>query len=244
MSFFLTYQPRVEDFDHNGNLSLEATLQMFENAGVMHSATVGDMVIDNSLAGTSWIVAEWRVEIYAQPSSRTEKLTVETYPWGRTPASIVYRDYTLRDSAGNVLAKGSAKLGLLDLARGRLIRVTSEYHDRYNPGDSSVFETQLPRMREMQPYSDKTQLVMRRGDMDFNGHVHNTFYLRYALEALPQEEYARGAFRSFRISFHKPIEKLQTVTVCSSKGEGGIYNMAIYDEAGVLQTLVDIGVKE
>ena len=244
MSFFLSYQPRVEDFDHNGNLSLEATLQMFENAGVMHSATVGDMVIDNSLAGTSWIVAEWRVEIYAQPASRTEKLTVETYPWGRTPASIVYRDYILRDSAGNTLAMGSAKLGLLDLQRGRLIRVTSEYHDRYNPGDCSVVETQLPRMRELEEYRSETQLAMRRGDMDFNGHVHNTFYLRYALEALPQQIYAEGKFTGFRISFHKPIEKLQQITVRHSRVEDGDYRMAVFSENNELQALVDIGVKQ
>ena len=240
MSFFVNYQPRVEDFDHNGNLSLEATLQMFENAGVMHSASVGDMVIDNSLAGTAWIVAEWRVEIYAQPG-RTEQLTVETYPWGRTPASIVYRDYILRDSKGNILAMGSAKLGLMDLARGRLVRVTSEYHEQYSPGEASVFEQPLPRMREAAEYAQAEKLAMRRGDMDFNGHVHNTCYLRYALEAIPYDAYQTGNFRSFRIAFHKPLEQLQIVTVRCNCDEGKTYSMAVYDNEGGMCALVEIG---
>lgn len=47
---------------------------------------------------------------------------------------------------------------------------------------------------------------MRCSDIDFNGHVHNTHYLDFALEALPIAEYEQSRFSFVRILYRLPLK--------------------------------------
>ena len=48
--------------------------------------------------------------------------------------------------------------------------------------------------------------------MDFNGHVHNTKYLDFALEALP-DTVPRDAFTGFRMVYPKAVKDVEAVTL-------------------------------
>lgn len=47
--------------------------------------------------------------------------------------------------------------------------------------------------------------------MDFNGHMHNLYYLDLAYEVLPNEVYAKRPFDNFRIDYKKEIKYKDTV---------------------------------
>ena len=78
-------------------------------------------------------------------------------------------------------------------------------------------------------------LPLRRCDIDFNGHVHNTRYLEFALEALP-ETMRCDAFRGFRIVYPKAVKDTKTVTLKYTAADDGAF-VCLYN-ADTLCTIV------
>lgn len=205
------YQPRISDYDRNGKLSYEAILQILETAGSHHSDTVGDSVIEGTQSGISWILTEWRVQIKRRTDSK-EELHITTWVRGKAPASTVFRDFILTDGNGDEVIRAEAKFALLDLANSKLTRISEELFASYQPEDKSVFDTAASRLREPVSFDSEQTVTLRRSDIDFNGHVHNTRYMDFALEALPSSIYTDHVCE-FRMVYMKPIKEGSEITV-------------------------------
>ena len=197
------YQPRISDYDRNGKLYYESILQILETAGSHHSDTVGDSVIEGSQSGIAWILTEWRVQVLRRTDSK-EKLQITTWVRGKAPASTVFRDFILTDENGNEVIHAEAKFALFDLTTSRLTRISEELFGSYQPEDKTVFED-AQRLRAPSEYTSETELKLRRSDIDFNVHVHNTRYVDLAMEALPNEIFASDDFTELHILYYKPV---------------------------------------
>ena len=62
----------------------------------------------------------------------------------------------------------------------------------------------LPRLPPPAACTAVSPVLLRRSDMDYNGHLHNTAYLSLALDAAPPEVTAAGV-RTFRLSYRSPL---------------------------------------
>lgn len=240
MIFSEIYRTRIEDYDKKGFLSVEAVLRIFENIGNHHSDSVSNSVIKGSLDGVAWIFSEWRIEFNRLPEYG-ESVKAETWVSGKVPSSSVIRNFILSDSKGNALVKGTAKFALFDLIKNRPVRISSELFELYSPESYSVFEHKSERLKEPSEYDSELQLFQRRGDVDFNGHVHNINYLIYALEALPQHIYENGIFDQIRISYKSPLKAGELITV-KAKEYDDVYSVGIYGEDR-LSSIVEIVLK-
>lgn len=223
-----TYQPRVSDYDRDGKISYEAILQILETAGSHHSDRAGNNVIDGSQNGIAWILTDWRVQIIRRTDSK-EELQIATWVRGKAPASTVFRDFILTDDNGNEVIRAEAKFALLDLAAGKLTRISEELFASYQPEDKSVFDTAAPRLRAPAEYDSEQTIILRKSDIDFNGHVHNTCYMDFALEALPPAIYEQNNICEFRIVYIKPIMEGSAVTV-KRFGDEKTYLICVYSD--------------
>ena len=196
-------KPRPSDYNRNGRLSYEAILQILENAAGNHSANSGDSIADANQNGIAWILTEWRVQIIHRPENG-ESLNLTTWVRGKAPASAVYRDFLLTDENGTEVIRAEAKFALFDLATSRLTRISEELFGSYHPEEKTVFED-AQRLRAPSEYTLETELQLRRSDIDFNGHVHNTRYVDLALEALPNEIFVNDDFSELHILYYKPV---------------------------------------
>ena len=219
------YQPRISDYDRNGKLSYEAILQILETAGSHHSDTVGDSVIEGSQCGIAWILTEWRVQILRRNDSK-EKLQITTWVRGKAPASTVFRDFILTDENGNEVIRAEAKFALFDLTTSRLTRISEELLGSYQPEDKTVFED-AQRLRAPSEYVSETEMKLRRSDIDFNGHVHNTRYVDLAMEALPNEIFASDDFTDIHILYAKPVVE-RAVVKAKYVFKDSAYLVAVY----------------
>ena len=108
------------------------------------------------------------------------------------------------DENGNEVIRAAAKFALFDLTTSRLTRISEELFGSYQPEDKTVFED-AQRLRIPLEYTSETELKLRRSDIDFNGHVHNTRYVDLAMEALPNEIFASDDFTDIHILYAKPV---------------------------------------
>ncbi len=231
------YQPRISDYDRNGKLSYEAILQILETAGSHHSNSVGDHVIEGSQRGIAWILSAWRVQILHRTNSK-ENLYIATWAHGKAPASVVYRDFVLSDQNGNEMIRAEAKFALLDLASGRLTRITEDLFASYQPEDKIIFDTSTPKLQIPEEFDSEQMITLRRSDIDFNGHVHNTRYLDFAMEVLPEAIHGIHDVSEIHINYRKPVKEGSMITVKRTTTETS-HIVCIYSNTE-LCTLIEI----
>lgn len=207
MKYEIKIRPRLDDYNRNGKISMEGIMHMIGTAGQHHSDSVKDGVVEGSLSGIAWILTEWNIKILKRPEN-DEEYTVAT--WARSqragvPTSIVARDFVMKDESGEECVLASSKFVLMNLATGRLARITPKMMEVYGPEEESVMQTPAGKLRMPEQYDSEVNIPKLREDIDFNGHVHNSRYMSYALEALPHDVYRADTISSVRIEYRNPL---------------------------------------
>ncbi|MGN0628798.1 MAG: acyl-[acyl-carrier-protein] thioesterase [Oscillospiraceae bacterium] len=235
MFYKVTYMPRPSDYNRNGNISYEAVLQILEMAASEHSSNVGDNTAVENKIGIAWILTGWRVKILRRPQNG-ECLNIITWVRGKTPSSATYRDFILTDESGREVIRAEAKFALFDFRTSKLTRISEERFASYQPEEREVFESSQ-RLSTPAEYTAETELNLRRSDIDFNGHVHNTRYVDFALQVLPTESFNRDSFSEIRIVYKKPVTENNVVSLkyCS---QNAAETVGIYGE-GTLCCLIE-----
>ena len=207
MIFTIPVTTRVEDFDQHGLLTPTALLSIFENTAVRHAETVGYSPMDDSLRnGMAWVITNWRAEVSRAPAY-DEPFTASTWLCNST-------------REGEVLARGQAKLALVQRSTGKPCLPTPERLAAYQPELRTAFADKLPRLRPPAGCNAESPVQLRRSDMDYNGHLHNTAYLALALDAAPADVTAEGV-HTFRISYRSPLRLGDAPTLQSCPQSGG-----------------------
>ena len=205
MIYSETISTRVEDFDSCGRMTLPALLQIIENTCTHHAAQVGIDIMGSSLErGISWVTTDWRVELSRLPSYR-DKLVVETWVCRRPTTTMTTREAKMRTAEGEVLVCASLKLAMLNIRSGEVL-LDPTRSERFDPETYSVFSQRLPRLRVPARFDSEQAISLRRRDMDYNGHLHNTTYLDLALEILPESVLEEGV-RRVRILYRRPVRR-------------------------------------
>ncbi len=232
MIYTKNYQPRIGDYNRNGKLSLRSVLELLEDIGSCHSDAVKDSVIEGSQNGIAWILTEWNVEFARQPKP-SEELTINTWVVGKAPASSVIREFEMTDTDGTPVIYAMARMVLVDMASGRLTRVSPELLASYSPEEAVKHEFSSERLRECKEYDREIAVTVRNADIDFNGHVHNTVYMDYAEEILQAQNIS-----AFRIGYKTPVKSGEVLTVKAAKAEKE--TIGIYHADGTVATVVEV----
>ena len=218
MIFTIPVTTRVEDFDQHGLLTPTALLSIFENTAVRHAETVGYSPMDDSLRnGMAWVITNWRAEVSRAPAY-DEPFTAST--WLCNNPRQATREMLLHSESGEVLARGQAKLALVDRSCNKPCLPTPERLAAYQPELRTAFANKLPRLRPPAGCNAESPVQLRRSDMDYNGHLHNTAYLALALDAAPADVTAEGV-HTFRISYRSPLRLGDAPTLQSCPQSGG-----------------------
>ena len=234
MKFSKVYEPRISEYDKNGNLSVKSIIGILEDAGAKHSTFAGNDILECRLNGYTWILVEWNVEINRLPKSY-QKLLVETWAVFKKPEIITSREFEIKDEEGNVFIHACERLVYEDLQNGKLVRITPEMMGNYNPEPELQHKFRFAKLKEPAVYDREKPLAVRITDIDFNDHVHNTVYFDYALDMLENtQEFISG----FRILYKKPLMYKDAAMVKIANTDGGC-TVGIYKE-DVLCTLVEI----
>ncbi len=238
MFFEKTVHPRLSDYDRTGHLSCEALLHILEAVGSQHSEALHDNIIERSRRGTAWVLVSWRIQFVARPDGGVP-LHVTTWSRANLAKGALFRDFLVNGPDGQELVRAEARLAMIDRTTGQLVRVGEEMYAAYAAEETTVFDTKTPRLRPPKEYETERRVALRRSDIDFNGHVHNSRYLEFALEAVPEELYRAARFRELHILYRRPLREGDEVAVrCHTDAAAGVCQAAIYS-GGLACTLIE-----
>ena len=173
-------------------LGLVGLLNILQDIAWIHGSQLGHGFEAMLARGSLWVLTRQDVAMTDWPAWGE---TVELHTWVRPITGMMaLRDTEIR-AGGRRLGEGTAAWLALDLATRRPLRL--------HPGDMPAAAAALPGLAltpaRIAPRDDLRAVAgfeVRNSDLDVNGHVNNTRYAQWILDALPLD--AQRAFRVAR----------------------------------------------
>lgn len=203
MIYCSNYKIGLEDIGRNNEATNKALLAIMQDIACLHSASVGDGILEIEAKKRAWMLLDWKMEVIKRPKYNDD-IKVET--WSRKVERLyAYRDFQLKDKEGNIIAIGTSRWIFVDTERKRPVRLTADIADLYeSETDKNVF---LEEMEDIKcgDYLFKKDYCVQRRDIDINQHMNNLSYLDMAYEILPEDIYNTKVFNNIRIVYKKEI---------------------------------------
>lgn len=211
--FKCEYQIQYRDIDCNKKLKFASLLYLFQEASMLHGEVVGRGLDDLYKMNLTWVTLGWNIKVVKMPKYMQN---VIVYTWTNSPSGAsVIRQFKMEDMDGNVLAYAEDKFVLFDISKRKLLRISSEIVESYNPDDERTTHEEFPKLKELSEYNLSKEMEIQIRDVDTNKHVNNIKYVEYILEFIPLEEQEK--ILSMNINYKKEMIYPTKFNVCCSK---------------------------
>ena len=181
---------RYSETDHNGKLKLSSLVDYFQDASTFHSKEV-DLGIEKELDNNrAWVITYWHIEVerYAE---LYEDIITGTFPT-KFKGFLGHRNFFMKDSCGNMIAKASSIWAYMDTKRKRPARIPEEEVEKYKGENLFEIEDKGRKVqRGVKPVA-KESFTVRREYIDRNEHVNNCRYIEMAEEYIPKDKIVKG----------------------------------------------------
>jgi acyl-ACP thioesterase len=194
-----TVRVRSYETGVDGRLQVPVLCRLLQEAATIHAAELGVSVESLIEDGCAWVLSRMRVVVHRWPTVDDE-VVIETWPQALNRLTTERR-FEVRLADGPVLATATTLWLVLDLERRRPIRVPSrivEALSRHDVGDTPV---RAEKLNDPNLVEGQSEFGVRRSDLDLAGHVNNTSYVEWIVEAIPDDLWSRHVLSELDISY-------------------------------------------
>jgi acyl-ACP thioesterase len=173
----------VKAFDcrPDGCIRLNALMQYLQEAAARHAAELGFGFADLDRLSCFWVLVNLRIDVSAVPGWRDDMM-IRTWPSGYTRL-MASREFVGRTVEGAELFRASSEWMILDRESGRPRNLHRMDLGLPESGTRAI-EADGRRLQSVDGYVTAWTLRVPFSALDFNGHVNNTEYVRWALDGL------------------------------------------------------------
>lgn len=173
---------RSSDFDINKRLLPSAVLDLFQIVAGEHANILGcgsDNLLEKELL---WVLVRTKYEVYKQPEMY-QKVAVKTWPLAPSRAGF-QREYIVRSDNGETFIKGTSEWVVINKNTRRMVRTEGIYPEDLNHLEDKNFPDRLSKIADFEQVGEGYFVSPGYSQLDINGHVNNTKYANYAIDAL------------------------------------------------------------
>ena len=193
---------RGYEIDLAQQASLPSMIRMMHEAAMQHVLALKISAKELGPMNLGWVLHQQKIEIIRRPSLG-EHLKILTHPAGKAGV-MTYRDFHFYDEKEQEIAFASTAWLLFHTEKRRIVRFPpfiDEWLEKANALDH------LPRPeRELPPldHADFRMLqTVRYNELDFNAHLSNYYYARWAMDCLPPEWLEAKQVQSLNMKFQE-----------------------------------------
>ena len=241
MSLITKYTEQIKIYNHytnyKGRLFIKTLCDLFNDVAEVQTERLGVDVDTLNKQGQTWMLHRLHIQVFKMPH-KEEDVMIETWPSG-IDRLFALRDYRMMRQDGEVLVNATSEWMLIDLMRRRPLRQTEKVVEMST-------SHQIEKLRMVPLLQEQDRAVQMKeaclftatfDNIDFNGHVHNTRYMDFALEILPKAFYRNNNIAELHIVYMKLLKESSAVTAKCSNAENK-YRICIYSN-DVLCTLCE-----
>jgi medium-chain acyl-[acyl-carrier-protein] hydrolase len=182
----------------DGGVKPNALMQYLQEAAARHAQQLGVGLADLDRQDSFWVLVNFRLEMTGTPRWG-DNVTIRTWPSGFTRL-VASREFIGAGPDGREIFRAASEWMILDKHSSRPKNL-----QRLNlplPLDGpKALTTQLHRLRPAAAYTPAGTLSVPFSSLDFNGHVNNTEYVRWALDGLHQRLGRTPVTRSLQVTY-------------------------------------------
>ncbi len=212
MQYEKEYELRGADFDGFDRIHPASVLALFQDVAGIHANALG-VGFDALMARqTIWVLTKVRYRVVTAPK-RYERVRVRTWPL--PPGRVNFRrEYVMEAMDGAPLIVGTSEWVVVHSEKRRVLPAGEIY-----PGDDycldTYFEGRLAKVPNFVPADAGRAVCPGFTDLDINGHVNNTKYANYVLDAAPPRK--GEAIREFAIDYHREVLQDMPLQICCAR---------------------------
>jgi medium-chain acyl-[acyl-carrier-protein] hydrolase len=174
---------RMYDCRPDGLVKTNALMQYMQEAAACHAEQLGLGIREIERRGCLWVLVNLRIEMSTTPGWGDEVI-VATWPSGCTRL-IASREFIGRSPEGLEFFRAASDWMILDKQTGRPKNLDRLDINLPQSGDK-VLAAPPDRLQPAEGYTRICSLRVPFSAVDLNGHVNNTEYVRWALDAIHQ----------------------------------------------------------
>jgi len=178
------YQVRLYEMDHQGKAKLIPLLDYLQDAAGLHAKQLGVAVTDLKANNLTWILSRYHVKILCYPDAG-ETVTVETWP-SASKSRFALREFEMTSENGSVLLQATTSWLVMDLVRRRPVSLEGVLPD-FPLLKKRALEDDFKPLPVFDGADRELSTQVFNQDLDWNRHVNNTVYIRWAVETVPPE---------------------------------------------------------
>lgn len=220
--------------DNYGNLKPSVVLNLFQSVATGHSVELGvdyDKMKEKNLL---WVVSRIYYKVIKKDFSGND-VTVTTWPLA--PNRLGYeRDYIVTDSNGDVIIKGISNWAVIDATSRKLV-INQDLYNTEELLTEKVLDDKIRRIKNFESEVSMGEVIPDQSMIDGNNHVNNTFYAKFATDAIGD---IGGEIKTFQIGYHREVLCGEKVIMSVATLEDGIKLAKGEDEEGNLKFCAQI----
>lgn len=200
MVFEKEYALRGSDFDCCDRLRPASVLDLFQDVAGIHANELGVGFDDLIAREMIWVLTKVKYEVVGAVR-RYDRVRVRTWPL--PPSRVNFRrEYLIEDLSGKPLVHGTSEWVVVHSEKRRVLPAGNVYPDE-EYCLQQLFEGRLRKVPAAPAEGEGYGVTPTFTHLDINGHVNNTKYADYVLDALqlPRDK----AVRAFQLDYHREL---------------------------------------
>ncbi len=201
MQYEKSYELRAADFDRYDRIHPASILSLFQDVAGIHANELGIGFHQLMANKTIWVLTKVRYRVVGQ-LRRYETVRVRTWPL--PPARVNFRrEYCIESPDGTPLVYGTSEWVIVHSEKRRVLPATNVYPEGEDYRTDTFFEGRLAKVPQFDAADEGRTVVPGYTQLDINGHINNTCYAGYVMDALSPAD--GETVREMQIDYHREL---------------------------------------
>lgn len=218
------------DTDLNGHVKMSSVANYLQESAWRHARHLGFGYEDTQQRNEIWVIVALMVRMVENPHWG-KFITVETWPKG-VERLFAFRDFRILDDQLNVIGAATSSWMILDQTTHRPKPVEIVKPLLHLAIKQDILDSNPPHLPALDEVTKITSREVQFSECDFYGHVNNTRYIDWCVDAIPAEWHRANRIRSMVINFLSEVRYSQHIRVESCQHDGSIRFQGIREEDG------------
>lgn len=208
------------NFDACGTVKPRRIMEFLQDAAGEHAKRLGFGWDKLDQTGCLWVLSKMKIRFYRPVTRDVGKFELVTWPL-KPVRFFAERCFAATDEEGKTLFQATSIWLVIDRSTRKIVSANA-LENIYNADFDEAHCDVAPdfeRFRRDESFAFCYEKAVRRSDLDINGHVNNTNYIDYALDALDPTERVREA----EIVYQKELVYGDTVAIYTKRNGNFVY---------------------
>lgn len=209
---------RTSDFDCRRKIMPSSVLDIFQAVAGEHAVELGcgfDTLITKQLL---WVLIRTKYTVLNDPAMY-ERVRVKTWPL--PPSRVGFqREYLIESEDGKPLVKGTSDWVVIHSEKRKIMPAGNVYPENFEFCKDKMYETRSGKVPDFENTSEGIKVCPGFSQLDMNGHVNNTKYANYAMDAIDPTE--NDIVESFQIDYRHEVQRGDELTVVTERRDSSV----------------------